>query len=218
MISLMEQPRTDFEWGVYADATFAGLSVLIPIPLLDLLFERWFRQRIPHAIVGERGRSLPPEVVTILNRGEGCGTAGCLTLPLWLLFQLLRRLSRKILYFLTIKEAADTLSHYWHRAFLIDYMLAAGHLSNAAEAQRAQAALEKTLGEIETSPLNQLAREVIHHTGRTLRTLLRVIRRQEENEVIARDRAIMRSAWGDFGGYLRGVAAQYWENYQEIPS
>ncbi|MDX1663085.1 MAG: hypothetical protein R3272_04780 [Candidatus Promineifilaceae bacterium] len=212
----MEQPQTSFEWGVYADATFAGLSVLIPIPLLDLLFERWFRQRMPRSIADERGRRLPPEVLDILNRGEGCSTASCLTLPIWLLFQLLKRLSRKILYFFTIKEAGDTLSHYWHRAFLINYMLDLGHLADAAEAHRAQAALEQTLDEIETSPLNQLAREVIRQTGRTLRTLLRVARRGEENEVIARDRAIMRSAWSDFGGYLRGVAAQYWDNYQEI--
>ena len=30
---------TDFDWIVYADATFAGLSILLPIPFVDTWLE-----------------------------------------------------------------------------------------------------------------------------------------------------------------------------------
>ena len=40
---LPPQPNTTFDWLIYADATFAGLSVLIPIPIIDWIFENIFR-------------------------------------------------------------------------------------------------------------------------------------------------------------------------------
>ena len=39
-----EKVTTDFDWLVYSDATFAGLSVLIPVPFLDALMEEYFRR------------------------------------------------------------------------------------------------------------------------------------------------------------------------------
>ncbi|HMR66443.1 MAG TPA: hypothetical protein PKE64_20720, partial [Anaerolineae bacterium] len=49
---------TDFDWGVYADATMAGLAVLVPIPILDWLLEEIFRRRMPQAIARQRGQRL----------------------------------------------------------------------------------------------------------------------------------------------------------------
>ena len=39
-----------FDWRIYADATCAGLSVLIPLPFVDTAFETVFRRRIPGTI------------------------------------------------------------------------------------------------------------------------------------------------------------------------
>jgi hypothetical protein len=38
---------TDFDWLVYADATFAGLAILLPFPFVDSWLEGYFRRRMP---------------------------------------------------------------------------------------------------------------------------------------------------------------------------
>jgi len=71
---------TAFDWSRYADATLAGLSVLIPVPFMDDAFEAFFRGRIPSAVARSRGQPLSPEVRRVLGEGEG-GAWGCATLP-----------------------------------------------------------------------------------------------------------------------------------------
>src|SRR5687767_4928057 len=95
---------TDFDWSRYADATLAGLSVLIPIPFVDDAFEAFFRKRIPGAVAQSRGRALSGEVRAVLEEEDAVGS-GCATLPARLVIGLFKRLSRKLLYFLTVKQA-----------------------------------------------------------------------------------------------------------------
>jgi len=49
---------TTLDWRICADATCAGLSVLIPLPLVDLVFETVIRRRIPGAISKVRDREI----------------------------------------------------------------------------------------------------------------------------------------------------------------
>ena len=215
MIEAMQKPPTSFDWAIYADATFAGLSMLIPVPLLDLLFEQIFRRRMPQAIARRRGQRLSPAVLQVLNRW-GCSWAPCSLLPFWLLFQLGKRLSKKILYFLSVKEAVDTLSYYWHRAFLLDYTLQAGHLVNPASAGLARQAMDEILANPQISPLHQLASQVIAQSRHVLQTLWRVVRRGREDETIAQDKQTMRAAWRDVSAYLDDVALGYQTTYERL--
>src|SRR5687768_8193145 len=112
------EPRTTFEWPIYADATLAGLSVLVPLPFMDDVSEGFFRRRIPRSIARSRGVTLPEGVAAVLSEGDGWWP-GFLRLPVKLTLGVLKRVSRKLLYFLTIKDASEKLSHYWLRAFLI---------------------------------------------------------------------------------------------------
>jgi hypothetical protein len=208
------KPQTTFDWAIYADATFAGLSPLIPIPLLDLAFEWFFKRRLLGSITRRRGRPLQPAVYQTMNRGEGCAE-GCLLWPVKLIFVLLKRISRKLLYFLTIKEATDQLSHYWHRAFLLDYMLALGHLDTPESAEIARQALDKVLSTPDTSPLHQFAQQIAHGTRHIWRTLRRA-RRGTEDELIAEKKSHMARAWDDFAGYLQEVAVRYEQLYLEL--
>jgi hypothetical protein len=209
------EPRTAFTWPVYADATLAGLSVLIPIPLVDWLFERFFRQRMPVTITRYRGRRQPPEIVQALNRSsEGC-LGSCLLLPFKALLIFIMRLSRKILYFLTVKEATDQLSYYWHQAFLIDYMLLAGHLDNEASTEIARAAMDQVLAQTGTSPLTTLAWSVVRQARHLLRTLLRA-RRGEEDELIHQEKTFLAAHWSDLEPYLRELAGRYYLVYEQL--
>ncbi len=213
-MTMNPRPRTSFDWSMYADATLAGLSVLIPIPLLDTVFEAFFRRRMPTGIARSRGRVLPASIQAELRLSSGSWLKACLTLPLTLTIGLVQRLSRKLLYFLTIKEATEKLSQYWHRAFLLDYMLAAGHLETVASAQVARQAMEQVLATT-SSPLTQLAHHVIAHTRHIWQTLRRA-RRGHEDDVIAQTRAQLEQRWGDFAGYFEAVAARYEHHYREL--
>jgi hypothetical protein len=209
----LAQPA-EFDWAIYADATFAGLSVLIPIPLVDMIFEWYFRQRIGPVIGRRNGRPLSSAVIQQLNKGDGC-LAGCIAWPFKLFFEVLKRISRKILYFLTVKEAADQLSYYWHRAFLLNYMVGRGYLENSVESQAAIDALDEVLDQPDISPLNQLAGSVVSGVSHIFRTLRRA-RGGEEDEVVKDTRREMASKWSDFSAYFGALTAEYEQIYQEL--
>jgi hypothetical protein len=211
----MPRPDTSFSWNRYADATLAGLTPLIPIPLLDLTFESFFRRRMPSRIAKSRHRRLSPAVIRILNQGEAGCLQGCLTLPLGAILELIKLLSRKLLYFLSVKQATDKISYYWHEAFLIDYMLLLGYLDHVETARTARQAMRQVMDSTTTSPLLQLAAQLASQPRRVLRSL-RKARGGYEDEVIQRQDSGMIREWSSFSDYLRQLAARYDRAYADI--
>lgn len=208
------EPNTSFDWALYADATFAGLAVLVPLPLLDWLLEQFFRRRMVRAINRRYGQVMSPSVQTELLSGERSCIGSCIGLLAAVTIGLFKRISRKILYFLTIKDASDQLSFYWQRAFLIRHMLEAGHLASPASARIARQAMDDVL-QRSSSPLRGLAQQVIAGSGHVVRTLL-TARRDRENEVIRQTETRMRQNWGGFSAYLTTLARQYEETYNRL--
>jgi hypothetical protein len=212
----MTEPGLKFDWIIYADATFAGLSVLIPIPLLDLAFEHFFRRRMPGVIGKRNGRSLDKETIRELNRLPPSCLQSCLGWPILILFTFLKRLYRTILYFLTLKDASDNLSLYWHRAFLLDYMIRSGYVNDPTTVPIAAEALRQLLDDITLSPLSQLAQEIVASVRHVFATLRRVRRRGEEDEVVAQTKERMATLWSSFDEYFVEVAARYDERYTQL--
>jgi hypothetical protein len=208
---------TAFDWTVYADATFAGLAVLIPIPVADTIVEEYFRRRMPRDIAAINGRTLHPGLVIRLNRRRADNQLlGCLLLPVRAIFYLFRNIFRTVLYALSVVDAADNLGYYWHRAFLINYAIRRGHLDAGATAVPAVDALQQTLSELTTNPLTQLAQEILAITGKQvmrLRPFIRFARKQEESEQMVAAREQIATAWGSYRGYLLQVAARYERTY-----
>lgn len=211
----LTKPRTEFDWAVYADATFAGLSLLIPIPLLDLAFESYFRRRMLKTIARRRNCRLPPQVIAEFNRGDRDCLQSCLAWPIILLYQFLKQLSRKILYFLTVKEAIDQLNYYWHRAFLLNHLMLMECLDDADSARTARIALDEVLDHVAASPLRQLAQQVVSAPSRVWRSLRRA-RRGREDETVAQTRSIMARTWDNFSDYFEVVATQFEQAYREV--
>ncbi len=207
--------RTKFDWLIYADATFAGLSLLIPIPLLDVAFAWFFRRRMIGTIAKRNGRSLPQPVMRQVNRYPDTWWRSCLTAPFALLLLFLKRLSRKLLYFLTVKEATDELSYYWHRAFLLDHMVRRGDLDKPETAVAALQAMNDVLAQHPTSPLQQLAAQILTGVSHVLRTAIRWVRRGQEDEVVQDTRATMAASWSDFADYFTSVAQEYEKLYTD---
>ena len=163
-----------YDWHVFADATCAGLSVLLPVPLLDLAFESMFRRRIPTTISRFRDVDVAPSVRRRLGASmrslvslEGCLGAGFAVIK-----YVLRRIWRKIIYIFAVKDAATALTEYWHRAALIDHMVRAGHLDRTADTGLAIRVSTEVLNEIDPSPLMGLARQAVANVHHVFRLLL----------------------------------------------
>jgi hypothetical protein len=207
------QPQTAFDWPIYADATFAGLSVLMPIPLLDWLLEEYFRRRMPRTIARYRHRSLPVSIIQAVNGPQRGCLATALRFVIRVPIELLKRLVRKLLYFLTIKEATDQLSYYWQRAFLLDYALAAGHLTTVESAHQAQQVMEQVLNST-SSPLIALAKAVLTSPFQVMRILRRAFGNQT-SVAAPQQETILRQHWSAYQNYLQTLAAQYDQLYRE---
>jgi hypothetical protein len=212
---LEAQESAQFDWIIYSDATFAGLAILIPIPLVDAAFEQFFRRRMPRVIAKQNGIKLSPRMQIEINRGRFSCLQTCLMAPVLLTLLLLKRIFRTILYFLTIKESSDLLSLYWHRAFLLDYMCKAGYLQDEETGTIAAEALREILDTITTSPLTQLAKQVIALPHHILRSLRRV-RRGKTDEDIEKTRTLMARTWDSFGDYFIELAERYDQTFAKV--
>ena len=173
-----EDNAASFDWRIYADATCAGLSVLIPIPLLDLVFETIFRRRIPGKIAKVRESEVEPRTKIQLARplNGSLSWSGCLVVPFMIVRYVLRRLWRKIIYIFAVKDATTALTEYWHRAFLIDHMVGAGHLAPDVDTGLAIRVYRQVLQEIDPGPLTGLARQTVANARNVLRVLVRARR------------------------------------------
>ena len=205
---------TDFDWLVYADATFAGLAILLPIPFVDSWLEDYFRRRMPRDIARRRGRVLSKAAVREVNRERGQGfVRGCLLWPLEQVVYLVRNMYRTVVYFFTVVDATDKLSHYWHRAFLIDYMIARGYLDDPVRAAAAGEALRRVLQTVETSPMRNLAGELIQFSSGQARGLIRAfyrfLRHREQTAEFKHERQTIADRWAEFADYLPEVADTY---------
>jgi hypothetical protein len=216
----VENPKSEirnstFEWTVYADATCAGLSVLIPVPLVDLIFESIFRRRMPRSIAKARECSIEPATRVALARPPTgpLSLSGCLVLPIKIGRYILRRLWRKIIYIFAVADATTALTEYWHRAFLIDHMTRAGHLAPEADTALAVRVYRQVMKEIDPSPLMGLARQTLASVQHVLRLLVRA-RRMGAAEVTKSLGDVLASHWLAAESSFRECAQLYNARYR----
>jgi hypothetical protein len=215
----VENPKSEirnpkFEWAVYADATCAGLSVLIPLPLVDLVFENKFRRRIPGKIARVRESEVAPATKIQLARPMSASLSwtGCVAVPFMVGRYILRRMWRKIIYIFAVKDATTALTEYWHRAFLIDHMVRAGHLAPGVDTGLAIRVFRQVLQEIDPSPLTGLARQTVANARHVLRLLVRA-RRLGAAEVTKSLSEVLSSHWKVASESLVATSRRYNEQY-----
>lgn len=206
----------NFAWPIYADATLAGLSVLIPLPFVDDLFENYFRKRMVKSIARQHQLALSNQAVRAISQGpQGWQRRfrSCLLWPFKIVMELVLSLSRKLLYFLSVKKAIDALNYYWQRAFLLNYMMEQGYLQSNLSPDRAALALELVLKKHGQSPLQRLAQEVVRSPGRLVQSVRRARDGQEDSQ-LEDTKQTMRNEWGAYDAYFSRLAADYEQIYQ----
>jgi len=91
-----------------------------------------------------------------------------------------------------------------------------GDLSGPEEAALAAEALHLVLDSLTTSPLTQLAQQVVANVRHILRSSWRWLRRKQEDEMMAETRTQMANAWRDMAGYFAQVAARYEQQLEQL--
>ena len=185
----------------------AGLANLIPLPILDDWVRDVLRQRQAMEIARRFGVALTGAEGKVLGSGhhpasaQGC-LLGCLrTLvvkPVEFLFKIVfRKIVRKVLFFLTVKDVIDTFSLTLHEGYLLRHALELGALTSppapqgahgsppppgaqpaAAEAPTGpprprvlalRKAIEATCEEVDPRPIEKAARAGLRGSRRVLR-------------------------------------------------
>jgi hypothetical protein len=160
------------------DSLLGGASQLLPIPLLDDLALGRVRRGMVEALCRQRGVSPTPAQRRVLTgAGRPWGPLGCLV---GVFLYPLKKLFRKLFYFLAVKEAVDTFSRLFHHGYLLHAVLERGALGTggqpddgAVAAAAAAAAVHGTLAAVDTRPLERLVGGVFSGSGRMLRGTLR---------------------------------------------
>jgi uncharacterized protein (DUF697 family) len=183
-------------------ALLTGLTPLIPVPFADDLAKGHLRRQLVHRLALAHGRNLSGNTVEALTRessGGGCLLGGCLAQAL---LYPIKKVFRKIFFFLEWKRAIDLTSYTYHWGYLVDYALQEGLLESPGSDQtnpraenldNVRTAIEKACQEV---PLQPIERAV----SATLR----------------QSRAVLLSAANRIGTSLKGVVAGQPEAQQTV--
>jgi hypothetical protein len=136
-------------------AVLTGLTPLIPVPLLDDLVKSYFRRRLVRSLAAAAGRPLTDEELNALaaEPSGGC-LGGCVGT---VLVYPVKKVFRKIFYFLEWKRAVDLTSRTYHFGYLVGHALrrreGAPSLLDAHGARAVNEAIEAVCREAPIQPL-----------------------------------------------------------------
>ena len=158
-----------------------GLCPLMPIPVLDDIVLARFRRRMVRRLGEKHGVELNRRQVAAL--GGGGRSSSCLGLIFKVVAYPFRKVLRKVLYFLSVKEAADTFSLLFHQGYLLHTALEHGALGSggpppAGAAMTVRRAIFETLDAIDTRPIMKLVKGVFRGSRDLLRGVIRWARRR----------------------------------------
>jgi hypothetical protein len=129
-------------------AVLAGLTPLVPVPWVDDQLYLYALRSMVQRLGAAHGKKLPSDDIEVLiaQTGRGCAL-GCLGS---VLVYPIKKVLRKLFFFLEWKRAVDTISHTYYRGYLLDAALAEGWLDKHGAA-RLRAAIDTVLAGTNTS-------------------------------------------------------------------
>src|SRR5688500_5976683 len=114
----MNDPGNSRQNLLVTHAVLTGLTPLVPIPFVDDQIYAYFMRSLVQHLATSQGRTLSGSDITSLaaHPSRGCAL-GCLGS---VLLYPLKRVMRKVFFFLEWKRAVDTISHTYYQGYLID--------------------------------------------------------------------------------------------------
>ena len=158
-------------------SVLAGLTPLIPIPIIDDLARVYFVRRLVRKLTAAHGCEVIDEGIKILadERNGGC-LRGCAMATLLLPFKLI---FRKVFFFLEWKRAVDTASHVYYQGYLLDCSLAEGWCAPAGHRSfpEVREAIDAVLGRLNTSLIDRAIRGTFSQSKSTLKSAAAMLAR-----------------------------------------
>jgi hypothetical protein len=199
-------------------AVLAGLTPLIPVPLVDDLVKSYFQRRLVRKLAATHLQSLSDADVETLadDKDSGC-LSGCLTTVLLLP---LKAIFRKIFFFLEWKRAVDIVSHNYYRGFLIDHALTENWLA-VRQAKDIRLAIDFVLGQLNTSLIERSVKGIFNQSQTVLRNAARLLqnslrqitRRASQNQVAE----VLESVQSQEEAEVAGIVGQLESSINQIP-
>lgn len=213
-------------------SVLAGLCPLIPVPFLDDRVLAAVRRAQVRSLARERGVALTPVQLEYLagtyrvSRGcwEQVGRAAYA-----LTVKLLKKVFRKVFFFLAAKEGVDTASHAFHEGYLLHLLFDPAEPGTEAPADelaawRARWAMEGAVAEVDPRPVNQAIKRAFRGSRGLLRdgasVLARSARRHgrrgaaglpeaEEERIMGQLRDRLAAELWEQQGYLEALEARF---------
>src|SRR5688500_9432576 len=193
---LTRTPEAGSQRGLVTYAVFVGLTPLITVPFVDDLAQAYFRRRLVRMLAAAHGRVLGAEEVEALvsEPGGGC-LRGCVVQAV---LYPLKKIFRKIFFFLEWKRAADLTSQTYHFGYLLNYALQpradGASLVSLRGAAEVRAAIDAVCLEAPIKPVESAVGGTFRQSRRVLRsaasllaqTLRRFTTSRPDREEVAR--------------------------------
>ena len=157
------------------DSLLGGACPLLPLPVVDDLALAGVRRRMVTRLVSRWGVELAPHQLAHLAGGRRPWTASRVAAKMVL--YPIKKLFKKVLYFLAVKEGVDTFSELFHQGYLLHAALTRGELGGGGRASDERvtavaAAVHGTLAAMDTRPLRRVVVGVLRNSKRLLRGML----------------------------------------------
>ena len=172
-------------------STMAGMCKFIPIPFVDDIVQGFVVRRMIRVLLAEHGIVADTEALERLTRERPGCPLGCIyTLVLYPI----KKILKKILFFLAFKDFADESSKWFHRGYLVQYaaqaeLLTARTMTSEHLQWPVALAIEETLQETDTKRFTQIIRRAwsgsrasLRAVSRRLWRLVGAVRRQPDAE------------------------------------
>jgi hypothetical protein len=169
---------------IVTHAVLAGLTPLIPIPILDDLAKSYFKRRLVRSLAKSKEVGITEkDVRQLIDDQEGClkGCAlGTVLFPLKLIF-------RKTFYFLEWKRAVDTASLTYHQGLLLNYALEQGWFPPFRDSARVRAAVDAVCREAGTGPVNKAVGMAMRQSRTALTSGAELLKKSMQRSGVRRD-------------------------------
>lgn len=158
-------------------AVLVGLTPLIPIPVVDDLVKGHLTRRMVRALAASHGRSLSAEDMETLTGERGGGfLRGCVG---QVVVYPLKKIFRKVFFFLEWKRAVDLTSRTYHQGYLIDHALAARaggvNAFDVKTAEEVRAGVDAVCRESPVKPLESAVSATFRGSKNVLRSAARLL-------------------------------------------
>jgi hypothetical protein len=161
MLARRPVPRSSLDALLLTHAVTAGLTRLLPVPLLDDVLRDSLLRRMVDGIARRHGHRLPTgEMAAVSGVDEGgllrSAARAAMRAPL-------RWISRKLVFFLAWKRSVDLVSRVYHLGWLLDVAFERGDLpaGDTARAAEVRAAIDAACRDVPVTPVERAFGEAL---------------------------------------------------------